>query len=280
MSWLSPADQQVIEVARYIANEGLTLAQACARAGVSWTVQTFTGNVTRVLQNPAIGTTTAAVLQQSITMEAGAGVAAASGAAASGAAAAGTTAGAASGAAGAAGSTGLVGWILANPLLAAGALIAAGVATAVGAQLAGEYFGDEPTAVPGAGPGIDRIEPAPTIEGGGYLPVAVLVDGAVRIVSVRSVDAIRDGIPQSNFRHGGIDNSVQANLQILAGSEDRPFTTASEATEALCQRLTGPLRKPPLAAGLTAQMGGASVTVDDYGGSNIDFDRCRSVIGS
>lgn len=106
--------------------------------------------------------------------------------------------------------------------------------------------------------------------------MAVVVNGRDRIVSVRSVDAIRQGIHAANFRHGGIARRP-AQLRVLAGSLDRPFRDAGTATAALADMLTGPLRKPPLADGLTASMGGANVTVDDWG--RVDFivlrDRLR-----
>lgn len=268
MSWLSAADQQVVDVAKMVAEQGMTIPQACAAAKVSWSSQTFIRNVLRVLGRLPANSSLAPILEQSIAMEAGAGSAAV-GSAGAGASATGT----------ASASGGLLGFITAHPLLFVALLAAAGVATYYGSQAVGEWSADKPSAVSGPGPAEPPGGPPPApVMGGGFVPLVVHINGAPRIVSVRTVDAVVAGIPQCNFRHGGINCEKRADVRVLETNLQNPYRTASDATAALCRRLQGPLRKPALAAGFIANFDGKTVTVDDYGGSSLDFKTCRSVI--
>ncbi|MCB9824221.1 MAG: hypothetical protein H6805_00185 [Planctomycetes bacterium] len=248
-----PGDAQVIEVAKLIAEKGLSLVEAMAEVGVQWSEKTFAANIRRVAARKGLGSGMRGMLSRALQRGVGQSL---------------MTSGVAAGGIGA--------WIAAHPLLALALLAAAGFATAGIAQAAGTYMADGPSAIAGPGSGRTPHTGDPAKSGGGWLPVAVVVNGRDRIVSVRSVDAIRQGIHAANFRHGGIARRP-AQLRVLAGSLDRPFRDAGTATAALADMLTGPLRKPPLADGLTASMGGANVTVDDWG--RVDFivlrDRLR-----
>ena len=173
-------------------------------------------------------------------------------------------------------SGGLLATAAAHPAAAVAVLVLLGtLAWFVGGAL-GTLSADPPSAVLGEGPGVKPTQNRDGgVQGGGYLPVAVMADGKARIVSVRPTHAIGQGILLSNSRHGGVHPTNKAQLQILAGSMDRPFRSADEATAALAALLRGPLRKPPLAEGRTAMFGGQSVTVDDYGGSRVDWKVMR-----
>ncbi|MGE0191554.1 MAG: hypothetical protein AB7T63_05870 [Planctomycetota bacterium] len=236
-----PADAQVIEVAKLIAEKGMSLAEAMAKVGVQWSEKTFEANVRRVAARKGLSSGMRGMLSRAL--QRGIGQSLMTSAAAAG---------------------GIGAWIAAHPLLALALLAAAGFATAGIAQAAGTWAADGPSAIAGTGSGRTPHQGEAPIEGGGWLPVAVVANGSDRIVSVRSVDAIRQGIHMANFRHGGVARKP-AQLRILAGSLDRPFRDAGSATEALANLLTGPLRKPPLAEGRVANLGGKSVTVDDWG---------------
>ena len=97
------------------------------------------------------------------------------------------------------------------------------------------------------------------------------------IYSVRSAEhfyangTMRKAIPWSNFRHGGISNEP-APLQILG----KKYESAAIATRALGQKLTdASVRKPSLAGGKKAYMGGTYVTIDDWGA--VDFSVLREM---
>jgi hypothetical protein len=53
-SWLSAADEQVLQVARLIVNEGRSFIEATTQAGAQWSERTFGQNVNRLLTNPAL----------------------------------------------------------------------------------------------------------------------------------------------------------------------------------------------------------------------------------
>lgn|GEM_PF-5189925 len=69
-TWLSPADQQVLQVARLIMNDKLSFIQATTRVGVQWSEGTFGRNVNRLLTNPtlrkALGSASRRVLAQAV----------------------------------------------------------------------------------------------------------------------------------------------------------------------------------------------------------------------
>ena len=270
MSWYTPANQQVIDVARMMVEQGMTLSQACQALGIgAWTSATFSTNVARVLAMAPAGSTTAQLLQSAQAINCGAAAAGTGTAVATTAGTAVTTSS----------SGGLVALIAAHPAAFVGLLLAAGIATYFVSGALGAMSADEPSAVLGTGPDEPPGElPPMALQGGGYLPVLVTINGAPRIVSVRSVDAIKAQIPLCNFRHGGINCDVKATLRILDRSLNKPFENSTKATEALCKKLDGPIRRPRLAAGFVAMYNGKQVTVDDYGGSSVNFEVCRRVI--
>ncbi len=248
---ISPDDRIVIEVAKKIAEKGMSLVEALKAAGVKWSPATFERNLRRVAGRIKPGSSLRPILEKALRDGVGRTLMTSAGAGASG---------------------GLLGWIAAHPLLFAALMAVAGIGTAAVSNIAGTLMADGPTAVAGPGSGRDPHQGDPALRGGGYLPVVVHVAGKPRIVSVRSVDAIRKGIAQSNFRHGGI-SATRAQLRVVAGSLDRPFRDAGSATAALCKYLRGPLRKPPLAAGTTVSYNGRAVTLDDWG--LVDFVEVR-----
>lgn len=103
---------------------------------------------------------------------------------------------------------------------------------------------------------------------GGYY--VVKIEGK-DIYSVRSAEHfydtgnIRTGIAYSDFRHGG-KSEEHAPLKIV-GVQYRDATSASKALAAMVDAST--LKKPPLAGGKIAKMGGKWVTIDDFGA--VDF---------
>jgi hypothetical protein len=145
-------------------------------------------------------------------------------------------------------------------------------AKAIGSVL-GSASGDDPiesvdrTADPFTPPGGDDASATRFVGVGAY------ADGTLRIVSVRSTAAVADGIPWCEFRHGGIDCSVDATLQTLT----KEYDNAADATTEVCGLLGGPPSPPPLAAGYQAPYGSGFVTVDDWG--SLDFEVCAQVTG-
>ena len=75
---------------------------------------------------------------------------------------------------------------------------------------------------------------------------------------------------RNQFRHGGI-KPTPARIRVLAKGTTRAGATAHLAQ--LVQR--GSLRRPPLAAGFVAKVGGKTVTIDDWG--NVDFKVLREM---
>lgn len=152
-TWLTPADQMVIKVARLIARNGLSLVEAMQAAGVTWSQKHFFNLVANLLKKPGVGVETAKMLGEAVQLVAGEGlVAGATGAGAAGAGGAAAGGGAASG--------GLLAFIVAHPFLFIGGLIAAGIAVYGAADVAGRMMADAPSAV--AGPKLEIACPPNT----------------------------------------------------------------------------------------------------------------------
>ncbi|MDF1702671.1 MAG: hypothetical protein P1V36_16095, partial [Planctomycetota bacterium] len=169
---ITPDDRVVIEVAKKIAEQGMSLVEALKDAGVKWGPKTFERNLRRVAGRLKPGSSLRPVLERALQRGVGQSLMTGAGAGASG---------------------GLLGWIAAHPLLFAALMAVAGVGAAAVGNIAGTLAADGPTAVAGPGSGRTPHQGEPAQRGGGYLPVVVHVAGKPRIVSVRSADAIRKG---------------------------------------------------------------------------------------
>ncbi len=208
MSWLSPADQQVVQVAKLIANKGLSFIEACTQAGVQWSPKTFGTNVNRLLTNPALrnalGSGARQVLSNSVRAVGGEALAA----------------------------------VGANAL-AGGATLIAGISTAalltgaavlVGAGLAVGYVWSQGDAPVLAGPNssgvhVQNVQPFdadPSQRGDVYYIWSVQTSGASLYIG-RTNDVV--GRKASSFPDGGTgDNPVDWKKLV-----ETPFKTADEA---------------------------------------------------
>ncbi|WKZ83455.1 MAG: hypothetical protein QY307_04220 [Acidimicrobiia bacterium] len=213
---------------------------------------------------------------------AAAGGAAAGGAAAGGAAAGGAAAGGAAAGGAAAGGAAAGGWVTTGVTWFGGLTVAAKVAvvaavvggTVLVAQGAGWLSSDSPSAVPGSGPGTTaEFGPGVSSFQEAYQGVGVYSDGVLRIISVRGTEAIAEGIPGCEFRHGGIDCTTPADVRTLTAE----FGTAADASAALCEQFAGPITTPALADGWVIYQGDRSVTLDDWG--SIDWGVCEEALG-
>ncbi len=72
-TWISVAERQVIAVARLIVQDGMSPIMAMEAVGVQWSGSQFSGLVTKLANNPAVGQATRAVLVQAAEVTAGAG---------------------------------------------------------------------------------------------------------------------------------------------------------------------------------------------------------------
>lgn len=97
----------------------------------------------------------------------------------------------------------------------------------------------------------------------GYYAIKVFLTADSKpIYSVRSRQAVEERTLTANmFRHGGIAQRAPYRIDELAGPTDRQ--SASAAIGRLIEK--GTLRKPPLAGGRQARIGGQWVTIDDWG---------------
>jgi hypothetical protein len=157
------------------------------------------------------------------------------------------------------------------------ALVAGAVALTAGGLYCGYQWskGDKPVQ---PGPATKGWVPPPppekeTIKYSKYYIVRIDGPGGKGgILSVRSDAAISLGIPLYRFRHGGT-SSTFADLKKIGAS----YKTPQEATRALAGMITrGTLRKPPLAGGMVAMVGGQHMTIDDWG--SIDFLMLRGLV--
>jgi hypothetical protein len=107
---------------------------------------------------------------------------------------------------------------------------------------------------------------APPVEAGWAMRYFIVEVGDGRIVSIRNEGASAGGkLRRRDFRHGGT-SSERAPLRIVS----REFGSADEATRALASAIRrGTLRRPPLAQGKQAVIGGRTVTIDDWGSVNM-----------
>ena len=105
-----------------------------------------------------------------------------------------------------------------------------------------------------------------------YVPIRARAagTGGRGILSVRTRGALERGVKLSSFRHGGI-GTAQAAIERLG----QPMTR-EEATAVIARMIQkGSLHRPPLAGGMVGTVGGAAVTIDDWG--DIDWKLLREL---
>ena len=105
-----------------------------------------------------------------------------------------------------------------------------------------------------------------------YVPIRARAPGSSGrgILSVRTLGAIERGLTLSRFRHGGI-GTTPALIERLGSP-----MTREEATAVIARMIKkGSLRKPALAAGMVGMVGGARVTIDDWG--DLDWKLLREL---